>query len=73
MNTFSMERGVFFGDRSCETYFEKFDPDEAITKMKRSGLVRVYDEERSRLTDAQIKAYWDGVGLFARNRGMDAL
>lgn len=55
-----------------ETYFEKFNPDEAITKMKRSGRwprPEYMMKNGVVWTDAQIKAYWDGVGLFARNRG----
>jgi hypothetical protein len=55
-----------------ESYFEKFDAEEAITKMKRSGRwprPEYMMKNGVVWTDAQIKAYWDGVGLFARNRG----
>lgn len=55
-----------------EAYFEKFDPDDAIVKMKRSARwprPEYMMKNGVTWTDAQIKAYWDGVGLYARNRG----
>ena len=55
-----------------DKFFEKFDADEAIEKMKNGSKWPRPEYTRKSgevWTDEQIKAYWDGVGLYARNRG----
>jgi hypothetical protein len=55
-----------------ESFFEKFDPDEAIERMKNGSKWPRPEYTRKSgevWTNEQIKAFWDGVGLYARNRG----
>ena len=58
--------------RLVESFFEKFDPDDAIQKMKNGSKWPRPEYTRKSgevWTDEQIKLFWDGVGLYARNRG----
>lgn len=66
------EKMQFSVTQIVESFFEKFDPDEAIIKMKRSARwprPEYMMKNGTIWTDAQIKQYWDGVGQYARNRG----
>jgi hypothetical protein len=54
-----------------EKYFPKFDPDEAISKMKIKEWPRPkYTSPDGKVyTDDEIKQKWDSIGEYSRNRG----
>ena len=55
-----------------ERYFDKFDPDLAISKMRngpRWPRKEYMNYNGTEMTDEEIKGKWDAIGLFARNKG----